>query len=230
LIILHVLLTLFFIDLVRQKLIVEYDENGEIINTDDEDEDEEEKYDNQEQQDTQMNDNEIHIITKRPSIAKKNVHKNKLKQKTKSNLTTKDIIQYAMNQMRISDTPTNEANPPTLLGTAVVENPSSPSWHNNALPPTINSSATTTTDHSPLPAKLLPPSKFEQNIRGYELWTHEDDMVLLNHVLHHLHGGGWSELEVRFNGRHSARLCYARWRHLKSLLLKGITDKPHTPW
>lgn len=78
--------------------------------------------------------------------------------------------------------------------------------------------------------RLQPLSKFDQDIRGYELWTHDDDMLLLNHVLHHLHGGGWNELEVRFEGRHSARLCYDRWKHLKSLLLKGITDKPHTPW
>ncbi|RCI06980.1 hypothetical protein CU098_000970, partial [Rhizopus stolonifer] len=81
-----------------------------------------------------------------------------------------------------------------------------------------------------LPAKLPPPSKYEQDIRGYEPWTHEDDMILLNHVLHHLYAGGWSELEVRFNGRHSARLCYDRWKYLRSLLLKGITDKPSMSW
>lgn len=85
---------------------------------------------------------------------------------------------------------------------------------------------TTTTTKKRLP----PPSKYDQNIRGYELWTHDDDMLLLSHVLHHLHGGGWNELEVRFEGRHSARLCYDRWKHLKSRLLKGITDKPNTPW
>jgi hypothetical protein len=202
---------------VRQKLIVEYDENGEIINTDDENEGQDK---NNQEQDTQMKDSELHIITKRSPITKKNAHKNKLKQNSviQPNITTKDIIRYAMDQMRISDPPCNET-------ASVVENLSSSSWHNNALPPKIKTTADNT-----LPAKLPPPSKFEQNIRGYELWTHEDDMVLLNHVLHHLHGGGWSELEVRFNGRHSARLCYARWRHLKSLLLKGITDKPHTPW
>lgn len=224
----------------RQKLIVEYDENGEIINTDDEDVNEQENSDNDQEQDTQMKDNELHMITKGQSITKKNVHKNKLKKKRSSNLkksslTTKDIIRYAMDQMRISDLPCNETSPTrSSLSTTIVEtspSSSSRSCHYHALPSPINTTNTTTTEnHSSLPAKLPPPSKFEQNIRGYELWTHEDDMVLLNHVLHHLHGGGWSELEIRFNGRHSARLCYARWRHLKSLLLKGITDKPHTPW
>jgi acetyl esterase/lipase len=74
-------------------------------------------------------------------------------------------------------------------------------------------------------SKLSPPSKFDQDIRGYEVWTHDDDMVLLDYVLHHLHGGGWNELEVRFNGRHSARLCNGRWQHLKTLLLKGLVEK-----
>lgn len=74
------------------------------------------------------------------------------------------------------------------------------------------------------------PSKMDQTIRGYEIWTHEDDMILLDYVLHHLYTGGWDELESKYNGRHSARLCHERWIHLKSLLVHGITDQPNTPW
>ncbi|KAG0742231.1 hypothetical protein G6F57_008609 [Rhizopus arrhizus] len=73
-------------------------------------------------------------------------------------------------------------------------------------------------------------SKMDQTIRGYEIWTHEDDMILLDYVLHHLYTGGWHELESKYNGRHSARLCHERWKYLKSLLIHGITDKPNTPW
>ncbi|KAI9481335.1 MAG: hypothetical protein EXX96DRAFT_566281 [Benjaminiella poitrasii] len=147
---------------IRQKLIVEYDENGEIIITDDE-----------ENEDAKKSDESIKPV-----------------------LTTKKSIDYAMDQMRISDISSN--------------------------------------DEASLRRRrrrrMPPPSKHDQNIRGYEIWTHEDDMILLNHVLHHLHVGGWTELEVKFSGRHSARLCYDRWKYLKSLLLKGITDKPNTPW
>lgn len=61
---------LFFYLLVKQKLVVEYDENGEIIDTDDE--------------------------VEEPTIKKKAIRKKQL-------VTTKDIINYAMDQMRITD-------------------------------------------------------------------------------------------------------------------------------
>jgi hypothetical protein len=70
----------------------------------------------------------------------------------------------------------------------------------------------------------------DQTIRGYEVWTHADDMALLKFALDHLYTGGWHELEAQFDGRHSARLCYERWKHLKGLLIHGITDQPNTPW
>lgn len=126
------------------------------------------------------------------------------KRRNSSLPSTKDIINYALSQLRIPDETSS-----------LLKN---------------SSSCSPTKQKKSLKTKLPPPAKFEQNIRGYEEWTHEDDMVLLNHVLHHLHGGGWAELEVRFNGRHSARLCYDRWKHLRSLLIKGITDRPNTPW
>ncbi|KAI8883444.1 hypothetical protein K501DRAFT_333348 [Backusella circina FSU 941] len=147
---------------VKQKLIVEYDENGKIIESDEEQEEEQET--TQQQQ-------------KKPS--------------PKINVTTKDLIDYTIEKLKHSGT-----------------------------------SSTSSKEISSLPKpRLPPPSKFDQDIRGYELWTHDDDMILLNYVLHHLHGGGWNELELRFNGRHSARLCNDRWQHLKTLLLKGIVEK-----
>jgi hypothetical protein len=135
------------------------------------------------------------------------IKKRRSKDIRKKNMSTKGIINYALNQLRI---------------------PNDKGINNDPISPV--SPIPDATDKKKNRLKLSPPSKFEQNIRGYEIWTHEDDMILLNHVLQHLHGGGWSELEIRFNGRHSARLCYDRWKHLKSLLLRGITDKPHTPW
>lgn len=72
---------------------------------------------------------------------------------------------------------------------------------------------------------LPPPGKFDQTIRGYEIWTHEDDMILMRHVLNRLEGSRWRQLEAKFEGRHSARLCQARWHYLRKLLLKGL-EKP----
>lgn len=180
----------------RQKLVVEYDENGEIINTDSEEEDEEKDEEEERKQS---------IEPVAPVIQKKKVKSSQ--QNINSSISTKEIINYALNQLRIPDEST-------------LNKPISP------VSPVPNNISSITGSK----IKLPPPSKFDQNIRGYEEWTHEDDMVLLNHVFHHLHGGGWSDLEVRFNGRHSARLCYDRWKHLKALLLRGITDKPNTPW
>ncbi|KAL0089523.1 hypothetical protein F4703DRAFT_1470945 [Phycomyces blakesleeanus] len=72
--------------------------------------------------------------------------------------------------------------------------------------------------------RLPGPTKFDQTIRGYEVWTHKDDMTLLNHVLNRLQGGRWYELEAIFEGRHSARLCSHRWHFLRRLLLKGMAQ------
>ncbi|GAA5808039.1 hypothetical protein MFLAVUS_001421 [Mucor flavus] len=184
---------------IKQKLVVEYDENGEIIDTDDE--------------------------VEEPTIKKKAIRKKQL-------VTTKDIINYAMDQMRITDN--NHINVSTQNLLVEKEKSPTPPWHKyhqqHHQQQQQNNTQQQQHQSSSSEKRLQPLSKFDQDIRGYELWTHDDDMLLLNHVLHHLHGGGWNELEVRFEGRHSARLCYDRWKHLKSLLLKGITDKPHTPW
>ncbi|KAI9361801.1 hypothetical protein BD770DRAFT_316997 [Pilaira anomala] len=75
---------------IKQKLVVEYDDNGEIIDTDDED--------------------EVQEILPPPPIptqsTKKSITKKKpfvsIRNKPKS-VTTKDIINYAMDQMRITD-------------------------------------------------------------------------------------------------------------------------------
>ncbi|KAI8089236.1 uncharacterized protein BX664DRAFT_332494 [Halteromyces radiatus] len=68
------------------------------------------------------------------------------------------------------------------------------------------------------------PTKYDQTIRGYELWTHKDDILLLQHVLSRLQLGNWRELEAKFEGRHTARLCDARWKYLRDQLLKGIQN------
>ncbi|CEP08303.1 hypothetical protein [Parasitella parasitica] len=189
---------------VRQKLVVEYDENGNLIDSDDDKDD-----DNEQETAGQAHlpqRPQQHISDSR-SISKK--QKKATKQPFKNGITPKDMISYTINQMRIS------ASEAEQLTTAALSQPSIASPISLA---------------SPLPAKIPRPSKTDQDIRGYELWSHEDDMLLLKHVLHHLHGGGWADLEAKFEGRHSARLCYDRWKHLKGLLISGITDKPNTPW
>jgi hypothetical protein len=206
---------------VRQKLIVEYDENGEIIDSDNNDDDEPEK-DNQvqtnnmeeryhEPQQPQQHTNNALSLTNSKSISKK--IKNSTQHPFRNGITTKDVISFAMNQIRISES-TKKLQQST---SSITPQPTM------ASPISLASSSLS-------PAKIPPLLKTDQDIRGYELWSHEDDMILLNHVLYHLHGGGWADLEVKFEGRHSARLCYDRWKHLRGLLITGITDKPNTPW
>jgi hypothetical protein len=72
--------------------------------------------------------------------------------------------------------------------------------------------------------------KRNQTIRGYELWTQEDDMMLLQHILTRLRLGNWRELEMKFQGRHTARLCNARWNYLRAHLLKGIDQADASLW
>ncbi|OBZ85460.1 hypothetical protein A0J61_06502 [Choanephora cucurbitarum] len=170
---------------IRQKLIVEYDENGEIILTD-EDEQEEQKQ----------------VSSRRSRRGSR---------KSNTMWHEKDIDPVAINSfndMRIS-------------GPASTSQDTSSNHYSTLFEPSSSQSQ---------PARLPPPTKYDQDIRGYELWTHEDDILLLSYVLYSLRGGGWSELEARFNGRHSARLCYDRWKYLKSLLLKNLLDKPNATW
>lgn len=204
---------------VRQKLIVEYDENGELIDSDNEESAPtanqdthmigmEERHHEPQQPQQHVNNS---IQSNRSS---KNIKKSQTQQAFKNGITTKDMISYAMDQMRISES-----------AQLIQQLPSPTTPHTMVSPISLASSSS-----SLIPAKLPPPSKTDQDVRGYEVWSHEDDMILLNHVLYHLHGGGWADLEIKFEGRHSARLCYDRWKHLRSLLISGITDKPNTPW
>lgn len=105
-----------FLSTVRQKLIVEYDENGNIIDTDEEDGVEETA--EQEVIELPTSSKETikekrkepisikrRIIMKKKHIFKKPVagrNMTKLKHQSKA-VTTKDIINYAMDQMRITD-------------------------------------------------------------------------------------------------------------------------------
>lgn len=77
--------------------------------------------------------------------------------------------------------------------------------------------------HSQHVPRLPPLSKYDQTIRGFEEWTHGDDMLLLEHVLERLEETRWKELEAKMEGRHSARLCKERWKYLQSILLKATT-------
>ncbi|KAL9550556.1 hypothetical protein MBANPS3_004679 [Mucor bainieri] len=210
---------------VRQKLIVEYDENGELIDSDNE---QEETAPTANKEMHMLGMEERHHEPQQPqqhinnSIQSNRLSKKKTKSQAqsafKNGITPKDMISYAMNQMRIS-----ESAQQTQQTQQQLPSPTTPQTMTS--PVSFDSSSV----HS-MPAKLPPPSKTDQDVRGYEVWSHEDDMVLLNHVLYHLHGGGWADLAIKFEGRHSARLCYDRWKHLKSLLISGITDKPNTPW
>ncbi|OAC98945.1 Homeodomain-like DNA binding domain-containing transcription factor [Mucor lusitanicus CBS 277.49] len=205
---------------VRQKLIVEYDENGELIDSDNEQQEAsaaptaskdvqmEERHHEPQQPQQHINNS---IQSNRSSRKKK---KSQARHVFQNGITTRDMISYAMDQMRISESA--QMNQPLPSPTTPQTMASPLSFASSSLPS--------------MPAKLPPPSKTDQDVRGYEVWSHEDDMILLNHVLYHLHGGGWADLEVKFEGRHSARLCYDRWKHLRSLLISGITDKPNTPW
>ncbi|KAK4509521.1 uncharacterized protein ATC70_007873 [Mucor velutinosus] len=205
---------------VRQKLIVEYDENGELIDSDNEQEEAaptakkdiqmigiEERYHEPQQPQQHINNS---IQSNRSSKKKKKSH---AQHAFRNGISTKDMISYALDQMRISES------------TQQIRQLPSPTT-----PQTMTSPMSFASSSPSMPVRLPPPSKTDQDVRGYEVWSHEDDMILLNHVLYHLHGGGWADLEIKFEGRHSARLCYDRWKHLKSLLLSGITDKPDTPW
>ncbi|KAI7850390.1 hypothetical protein BDC45DRAFT_248178 [Circinella umbellata] len=72
----------------------------------------------------------------------------------------------------------------------------------------------------------LPPlGKFDQTIRGCEIWTREDDRILIEHMLNPTHPGErWRELEAKLEGRHTAKLCSHRWEYLQSFFLKALEN------
>ncbi|ORX51645.1 hypothetical protein DM01DRAFT_1337149 [Hesseltinella vesiculosa] len=239
---------------VKDKLVVEYDDNGDVI----------------------MSDEEEEPIVEKPSASN---HVKPKSSKIRKQITTKEILEYMMDQVRQASqhTPTQEwsssssSSSPTLLPEATdsdspqlmsyrlpsptasissskttskkshtAQAPPSPLASPTTLwcptPPRDNSHASTSaSDSSSSVTSLSPdltpvsssdslkiPSKYDQTIRGYELWTNDDDLLLLQHVLCRLQLGNWRELEAKFEGRHTARLCNARWHYLRDQLLRGI--------
>lgn len=106
--IMYTLLIISLFITVRQKLVVEYDENGNIINTDDEEEEQEEAEEDEEIEPRIVNNNstmfkkkkKINIKKRKSAIAATTTSNSST---TGANVTTKDIINYAMDLMRITD-------------------------------------------------------------------------------------------------------------------------------
>ncbi|SAM03442.1 hypothetical protein [Absidia glauca] len=251
---------------VKEKLLVEYDEDGNLILSDEEDD----------------------LMTPQQKIAlsdKKTISKPR-SSKLNSKVTAKDLIEYMMDQVKRVEhdftpapstdelqqqhyhqrhtwcpTPprdgsiSSSSDSPLLNSTSTnpkhhLPLPDSPSFLPLSPPTTATSgtkSSTTLDDdldhmntglhpHSPCfgPPRqqppLISPGKYDQTIRGYELWTEKDDMLLLQHVLSRLQVGNWRELEAKFEGRHTARLCTSRWNYLRDHLLKGIAKTDSSPW
>ncbi|KAI9489374.1 hypothetical protein BDB00DRAFT_843506 [Zychaea mexicana] len=69
---------------------------------------------------------------------------------------------------------------------------------------------------------LPPVGKFDQTIRGCEIWTRDDDRILIEHMLDPAHGERWRELEAKLKGRHTAKLCSHRWEYLQTYFLKAL--------
>ncbi|KAI8334666.1 hypothetical protein BC941DRAFT_431826 [Chlamydoabsidia padenii] len=263
---------------VKEKLLVEYDENGNLILSDDEAEEDEEDLAIQQKKILAKNNNK-----KENSISKRR------NSKLNSKVTAKDLIHFMMDQVKrvehdITPIPTSADDqvqqeqqqqqpqyyqqhhtwcptPPrdgSISNTCTVESPN-PKHHHLPLPDSpsflpLSPPSTTTSgpkstltlsddmddtndDHSSCfepPRQTTPPittpGKYDQTIRGYELWTEKDDMLLLQHVLSKLQVGNWRELESKFDGRHTARLCTSRWNYLRNHLLKGIAQADSTPW
>ncbi|CAO3629641.1 unnamed protein product [Cunninghamella echinulata] len=246
---------------IKGKLLVEYDENGKLMMSDDEAEDEEE-----EEEDIEP---KVHSKKKQYKVQK---HSPKIKK----TITTKDLIEYMVEEVKRYDkeyspvstfmeetyqqhhhhiwcpTPpregsiheTNHSNPNSVspsylpLSPPVSSNKSSrhgdtddddelDDHHHHQQQQQQQKSPIALNLPSPSPPpssnnNLSAPSPYDQTIRGYEPWTHKEDLILMHHAMSHLQVGHWRELESRFEGRHTNRLCMERWNFLRTRLLKSI--------
>ncbi|KAI9024994.1 hypothetical protein CLU79DRAFT_834122 [Phycomyces nitens] len=159
---------------IKLKPIVEYDEDGNLIDSDEEQE--------QEQEGAQQTQS-TPTIKKSPKII--------------NNITAKKLTAYVLNQAHNEQTAWRPPTPPRDTNTRTPTPPASDGGQPYPPSPPMN---------DPVP-RLPGPTKFDQTIRGYEVWTHKDDMTLLNHVLNRLQGGR----------------CH-RWHFLRKLLLKGMAQ------
>ncbi|KAG0165831.1 hypothetical protein DFQ28_008256 [Apophysomyces sp. BC1034] len=228
---------------VRQKPIVEYDENGNLIESSDDDNDEDNQGEGKAKETKKRNPERI--VKRSPKINRQ--------------VTAKDLIAYVVDQVRKTDReqgkdPLTSGNadkpswrpltPPREHGASTSPSTSFPPSSSSPPPPPSSPSSNVVTTSAPTylpPSPPLhaqgdtskqnrPPGKYDQTIRGYEIWTHEDDMALLDHVLTHLQGGRWRDLESKLDGRHSARLCSDRWQFLRKHLLKGLGSTGSPSW
>lgn len=95
--------------------------------------------------------------------------------------------------------------------------------HDSFLPPSPPLYATTSIDKHVITKSTLPPvRKYNQTIRGYERWTHDDDKILMEYILKRMRGDNWSALSAKFGGRHSSSCCKQRWEYLQKRLLKNL--------
>ncbi|CAO3613588.1 unnamed protein product [Mucor hiemalis] len=69
-----------------------------------------------------------------------------------------------------------------------------------------------------------------QVIKGFESWTIEEDKILMAHVLTRLSGCRWKEAELKLRGKHSAQVCEQRWQQLRDLLIHGADKSGTRGW
>lgn len=74
------------------------------------------------------------------------------------------------------------------------------------------------------------PQQQYETIKGFELWTLEDDKILMAHVLTRLSGCRWQEAELKLSGRHSALVCEKRWLVLRDLIIRGADKSGTLGW
>ncbi|KAI9263450.1 hypothetical protein BDA99DRAFT_537451 [Phascolomyces articulosus] len=210
---------------VREKPIVEYDEDGNLIDDNDDSDIEEEE----EERETKK---------RRRVIPKQSV-------KITHQPTTKDVIAYVVQQVHqtngvdrwdisSSSSPSLESVP--SLASSPVSSSTATFWR-PLTPPRDGSHPTTHLKSPSSPPVQFPPSppqqhqhvpylppvgKFDQTIRGCEIWTREDDRILIEHMLDPGHGERWRELEAKLEGRHTAKLCSHRWEYLQMYFLKAL--------
>ncbi|KAF7727920.1 hypothetical protein EC973_006919 [Apophysomyces ossiformis] len=212
---------------VKRKPIVEYDENGELVESSDDNEEDEEEIKKRERNTNRKN---VESMVKKPSP------------KINRQVTAKDLIAYVVDQVRKTDQEQGKASSTNENVDKPLWRPLTPPRDRRTSSPSTSSNAvgaSTSTYLPPSPPlhahgdtskQNRPPGKYDQTIRGYEVWTHEDDMALLDHVLTHLQGGRWRDLETKLEGRHSARLCSDRWQFLRKHMLKGLSSTNPTSW
>ncbi|KAI7884882.1 hypothetical protein K492DRAFT_157781 [Lichtheimia hyalospora FSU 10163] len=190
---------------VREKLVVEYDEEGNLLD---------------DSSDEEQETNEV----PKPSTSK-----------IARLPSTKDVIAYVVDQVHQSSAVENtndkihEQSPghwrPLTPPRDSSSDEKSPAFkqHESFLPPSPPLYATSAINKHVITKSTLPPvRKYNQTIRGYERWTHDDDKILMEYILKRMRGDNWYALSAKFGGRHSSSCCKQRWEYLQKRLLKNL--------